>query len=92
LVGGELCLNNRTFLWPMHPECARYSIRACPYLSNPQAKHRPGPKEGERALDPLISDERPAQMFLFITRGYKPVVIAGSPYIKAAPFAKVEPL
>jgi len=90
-IGGDLCLKSRLFPFAMHPECARYSVRACPHLSNPRAKYRPVPPGTAVMASRLVADRRPSEMFLCIARRYEPVVVRGEFFIKAAPFARVEP-
>ena len=89
-IGGDLCLKNPLFPFPMHPECARYSTRACPHLSNPRAKYRPVPAGKAVSVNRLVDDRRPSELFLFTSRRYTPVIVRGHPLVKAATFAAVE--
>jgi hypothetical protein len=42
-VIGPMCIVNRTSAEPpSHPECAEYSVRACPFLTKPQMTRREG--------------------------------------------------
>jgi hypothetical protein len=89
-IGGDLCLKNRLFGLPMHEDCARFSMRVCPHLSNPRAKYRPPPTGAEVRVSPLVSDSRPSEMFLVITRRYKPVAVRDELLARIAPPARVE--
>src|SRR5437868_4997258 len=41
-IGGPISVMNRVFHdGPMHDECAKYAVKVCPYLSNPNYKQRP---------------------------------------------------
>jgi len=89
-VGGDLSLKNQLFGVPLHEECARYAMRVCPYLANPHAKHRPVPAGMAVKVNALVSDQRPAEMFLVITRRYEPVLVRDEPLARIARPVRVE--
>ena len=101
-IGGPACQKYRLFKDPaMHPDCAEYAARTCPFIAGSNTKYstRPLP-EGPDLLvrvDPNIADHerRPSDMFVFTTRRYRVVRKQGDQYIEAAPFAnvkRIEPL
>ncbi len=58
-IGGPMCVKNRVFKdGPMHKECALYSAKVCPYLSNAEAKYSKADprhlKDGDSVID--VSD------------------------------------
>ena len=96
-IGGPSCRTNRLFKDPaMHPECAEYAARACPFIAGSKTKYstRPLP-EGEGLavhVDPNMADHerRPVDMFTFTTRRYRPVRKHGETYIEASPWVNVK--
>jgi hypothetical protein len=85
-VGGMLTMTNRLFsTLPMHEKCARYSLRVCPFLSNPSMKYRnesvAGPVAGP--ADPKVDPTRPDTFYLLRTNGYTTAIVQGAEYIKA---------
>ena len=89
-VGGNLCIEHRLFGFALHPDCARYSPRACPHLSNPRAKYRAVPPGKAVRVSRVASDRRPSELFLFTARRYEPVVARGELLVKAPPFTRIE--
>jgi hypothetical protein len=96
-IGGPACQRNRLFKDPaMHPECADYAAKTCPFIAGSKTKYstRPLPEGPDLAVhvDPNMADHerRPADMFIFTTRRYKIVRKHGAEYIEAAPFASVK--
>jgi hypothetical protein len=57
---GPMCAVNRVSLEPpSHLDCARFAVRACPFLTNPQARRDP------RGLDvDKLAEETPGNMIL----------------------------
>jgi hypothetical protein len=96
-IGGPACERNRLFRDPaMHPQCADYAARACPFISGARTKYssRPLP-EGEGLathVDVNMADHerRPVDMFIFTTRRYRVVARHGERYIEAARFAQIK--
>jgi len=81
-VGGNITVTNRLFLTlPMHEECARYSLRVCPFLSNPAMKYRNEAVAG--SANPNVSPTRPHAFYLLRTNGYTTAVIEDTRYIMA---------
>ena len=78
-IGGERCAESYAFIDPaMHPECAYYAAKTCPYLKNEEgkysktinAKHPPGTKL--ILLDEADKSEgRPKRMMILFAKGYR---------------------
>lgn len=89
-IGGPLCEKNRIFMdGPMHPECADYAAKVCPYLCNANGRHSGA--EPRHAKDgsvkyshvPEVATGRPARMAVFTTAGYQ-VRLMGSVVVSLA--------
>ncbi|MGE3272802.1 MAG: hypothetical protein AB7P40_28960 [Chloroflexota bacterium] len=96
-IGGPACRQNRLFKDPaMHPDCAAYAARACPFIAGSKTKYssRPLPEGPGLAThvdrNMAAHERRPADMFIFHTRRYKVVRRYGEEYIEASPWASVE--
>lgn len=71
LIGGEQTIKHRLFSDPpMHEECARFSMLACPFLNNPGYKVSDVLPKMPTMTDALQIAERPKRMGLYITRSY----------------------
>lgn len=89
-IGGPACRDNRLFFdLGMHEECARFAAATCPYLAYGH-DHQKNPvlPEGTH-VDEQASNIRPAELFLFRTRGYVLVKVGTAYYVKAEPFKEV---
>jgi hypothetical protein len=86
-VGGELSVRNRTFADPpCHDDCARYSMRVCPYLTIPKFTHsatRPIVHPPDAVGDPTGVTAKPARWALYRCRGYRLEMVEGKPLFKA---------
>jgi hypothetical protein len=70
---GPMCAITRTTAEPpCHRECAEWSIRNCPFLSQPRAVRRDNalPSEAEHPAGHMIT-RNPGVICLWITRGYE---------------------
>lgn len=73
-VIGPMCAVNRVISEPpSHRECAEYSLRACPWLSRPQAHRRVAgmPDDVQEPAGTGLK-RNPGVCLLWITRSYKP--------------------
>jgi hypothetical protein len=70
-VIGPMCMVNRTISEPpSHRECAEYSVRACPFLTQPRMRRNTKDKpEGEIAGEPIMRN--PGAAIIWITREYR---------------------
>lgn len=85
-IGGDKCKETRLFFDPaMHIECAEFAARICPFIVGTKGYSKKPIEEGTYTHE-IVSNERPAKMYLFKTRGYSLVKIEGNLYIKAEPF------
>jgi hypothetical protein len=73
-LGGPMCVDQRAFAdAPMHPECAEYSLRVCPFLatdlqySDPEIMRR----AYSTTEDKYASRVKPKYVVLYLTRGYE---------------------
>lgn len=91
-IGGPQSISARSFIdLPMHEECARYSMRVCPFLHRESfgyAKYRKQ-HAGLRELD-LVSADRPSKMGLLRTRNYKIAASGDTVYLRAEAAVSVE--
>jgi hypothetical protein len=73
-LGGPLAVANRCFGDPpMHPPCAEYSRRVCPWLALNRDRHVPMGSEvhgGKVANTPGGVEDKPPLMALYSARGY----------------------
>ena len=86
-IGGPQCRDTRLFFdLGMHEECARYAAATCPYLAHGH-DHQKNPvlPEGTH-INAQASNVRPAELFMFRTRGYSLVKVGTAYYVKANPF------
>ena len=74
-IGGPACQKNRLFKDPaMHPQCAEYAARICPFIAGSKTKYssRPLPEGADLAVhvDRNMADHerRPVEMFIFTDR------------------------
>lgn len=86
-IGGPLSRDNRLFFdMAMHEECAKYAAATCPYLAYGK-DHQADPKLPEGThIDEQASNVRPAELFLFVSRGYQAVNVGTAHYVKSDPF------
>ena len=76
-IGGPQCRDTRLFFdLGMHEACARFAAATCPYLAH-------GHDHAQ------ASHVRPAELFLFRTRGYALVKVDTAYYVQAEPFKEV---
>lgn len=81
-LGGESSSTCRLFTFPaQHEECARYALRACPFITNPKMKY--GKVGSQERANPNVDLNRPDHWFLLRTSGYKVVVDSGWQLVKA---------
>jgi hypothetical protein len=82
-VVGPMCGINRTSSEPPgHFTCAVFSAKACPFLSNPEARRRTSgmPKDSESVTAGLGIARNPGVTLVWVTRKYMPFrVPAGAP-------------
>jgi hypothetical protein len=74
-VIGPMCAVNRINSEPpSHLECARFAVKACPFMVNPERKrdtYTPYPEGGEPAAG-IPLDRNPGVMLIWITKSYRP--------------------
>jgi hypothetical protein len=73
-VGGPMCLQNRIFGdGPMHEDCARYSMKVCPHLSQPDFGYheRPGDSALLDRTDPNVIHTKPVMIVLYKCADYR---------------------
>src|SRR5919109_3273669 len=70
-VIGPMCAVNRiTSELPNHRECAEWAVKACPFLSMPKARYRPGLPDGSQEPAGICLDRNPGVAMIWITRTY----------------------
>lgn len=70
---GPMCAINRTISEPpSHRECAIYSARACPFLSNPRMRRNEVAMEGYVKAAGNGIARNPGATCIWVTRGYRP--------------------
>lgn len=70
---GPMCAINLTSAEPpSHPECARWSARACPFLTQPRMKRNERGLPEERKVAGLMIARNPGVTLLWTTRRFKP--------------------
>lgn len=97
-IGGEQSVKNRLFSDPAsHEECARFSMQACPYLSNDNYRVSGAPVKIPGVIEDVLAIvARPKRMGLYITTGYRIAKIESNAadnltyYFYADPAALVE--
>jgi hypothetical protein len=86
-IGGQHAAMNRLFTDPaMHEECARYALKVCPFLSNPDMKYRKKYSEETFLYTtpiPGTTIERSDTQLLMRTNGYRTVWWRGHAYVLA---------
>lgn len=78
---GPMCVVNRTTSEPaQHLECAQFAAKACPFLTNPDARRRTGgmPEHDRMPGEGLLRN--PGAVAVYVTRSYKPFD-AGNGYL-----------
>lgn len=88
-VGGPLSIENRLFNDPaMHPGCAEYALKVCPFLAAPKFAYAKKVKvEGvDIEVSHGVSLDRPDQFGLGVTYAFGLVNFQGEVYIHAAHF------
>jgi len=91
-IGGQQAAVNRLFSDPaMHEECARYALKVCPFLSNPDMKYRKKYDDDTHFYHvPGSTTTRSDTTMLLRSNGYKPVFWQSSAYIFANPWDYIE--
>ena len=74
-LGGPSTVTNRLYTDPpMHVDCAKASLRLCPYIARRNMKRVPEERTAGHALTPAgFVDAHPEAYVLYITRDYKVV-------------------
>lgn len=68
-VLGPMCAINRVSTEPpCHPDCAEFSAKACPFLSNPRATRRDGGKPDDVGTPGIMLERNPGVVMLWPTR------------------------
>jgi hypothetical protein len=85
---GPMCAITRTTAEPpSHLECASWSVRNCPFLSQPRMVRREGGMEGAEKAAGMMIMRNPGVICIWTTRGYelfndgqgKPLITIGNP-------------
>jgi hypothetical protein len=72
-VAGPMCAINRVSAEPAsHLDCARYAVRACPFLSRPHAHRREDKPEGTVPAPGVHLQRNPGVVLIWTTRRYQP--------------------
>lgn len=75
LIGGPLCVEAMRFIdGPMHPECAIYAAKVCPFLSSPTGRYKadqPILNDNNTVTYEFVSNVRPAKMALCLVPSYR---------------------
>jgi hypothetical protein len=80
-IGGHRTAINRLVVDPaMHEECARYSMKVCPFLANQDMKYRKKYDE-DTTLNVGVAPERNETQCLMRTNGFKPIFLNGQVFI-----------
>jgi hypothetical protein len=80
-IGGHKTAVNRLVIDPaMHEECARYSLKVCPFLANQDMKYRKKYDPGT-TMKVGVAPERHDTSLLMRTAGFKPILVNGDVYI-----------
>ena len=90
-VIGPMCAVNRVNSEPpSHVDCARYAVRACPFLSKPHM-HRRETGMPENAIEPagMHLAHNPGAMALWVTTSYKPIRVEGGELYDLGPLVDV---
>ena len=71
---GPMCAINRVSAEPpQHPECAEYSVRACPFLINPKMRRRENDLPEKSDPGGLMLEHNPGVTLVWLTRRWKVV-------------------
>lgn len=71
-VLGPMCgLNRISSEPPSHPECAEYSVKACPFLSRPRMERREGGIPEEAGCAGHMIRRNPGVCALWVTKGFR---------------------
>jgi hypothetical protein len=80
-IGGRQTAVNRLLVDPlMHEECARYSLKVCPFLANQDMKYRKKHDPGT-TMKVGVAPDRHDTSLLMRTSGFKPILVNGDVYI-----------
>lgn len=83
LIAGPLGLMNKISSdYPMHEECARFSIQVCPHLIFHKAERR-----SDQCDDPNVLRDKPESIFLVRADKIWTIEDQGNVYIKYRPFS-----
>lgn len=78
-VIGPMCAVNRiSGEPPEHRECAEYAVKACPFLSRPQAHRREAGKPEEAEMSENALQRNPGISLVWVTKSYEMVRDSGS--------------
>lgn len=82
-VGGPKCHALNTFSEPpMHPQCARYGLKVCPFILYPKAKRRQaGLTPEEAAMSDLQDPDNPGEWWLHVVTNYAYHTVQGNPIL-----------
>jgi hypothetical protein len=87
-IGGERSMQTRMFNDPpMHKSCAEWVFKLCPFVGGDK-DYSASTKD---ARTPLEARDRPAEMFMGITRGFRVGKLQGVPVIQADSWIRVVP-
>lgn len=76
LIGGPIAVDLGLFTEPpMHPDCARYALKVCPFLVVKNARYSGAPFRPETELVEGIGEEHPEVFGLVVAEGFKLVMI-----------------
>lgn len=90
VTGGPAVARNRLISDPpMHEECARYAIKVCPFLSNPDMKYR-AKHDPDTVIDHRVSTVREETQILAMATTYTTIEYDGRPYILMGRWRKLE--
>lgn len=93
-LGGPMSFRNHMYSDPpMHPECASYAVKVCPFLAAPKfayAKADPTHNEANFVEIPEVSLKRPDFMVLGICLGYESVMHNGYELFRAGHWTDCE--
>lgn len=91
-LGGPKAAENRAYFDPpMHEECARYSVVACPYIARTEMKRRKNPLMPSVAPDGMEL-RRPEYYALYLTRSWRLEMRRDGLVFRPAPAIRLEVL
>jgi hypothetical protein len=91
-VIGSMCAINRTTSEPpSHLECARFAVKACPFLTQPQRPRNPHdlPEQTEQPAG-IHFDRNPGVSLIWVTEHYSPFKVGNGVLIKLGEPNKLE--